>query len=243
MTDPYKNIQSWLTIPDPTQLLLTRDQQGNCALLAGQFDVGDTKPWVWDSFVFVKEVGLAWQQLCLGKEWLILTSAQSAKFFFEDVDLRWLQGIKIACVGPVTAECVQSYGVNVDLIATEHSAKGLSQEAVFQNSKGLQILHLQPEDGRPDFVEALQHKHQIQIVSHYRKEFLPLPAEILAKLVQQQITIVLFYSPSVVRAFHAAVAGVAGLFESLQFAVIGQSTKDEVESLGGRVQYFPNMPN
>ncbi len=239
MQNVQPNIHAWLKLDDLSQLLLTRYQQGNLELLK-QFEVSEQQPCVWDSFRFVKAEGLDWQKLCQYQDWLIFTSARSAQFFFEDVDLSWLKGIRVACVGPVTAECVQSFGVKVDLIAKVQSSKGLSQETIFQNSNSLRILHLQPEDGRQEFVNALQSKHKIKNVIHYRKEFFPLPPDVLEKLKQKQITTVLFYSPSVVQFFYDTVLPVPGLFQSLAYAVIGQSTKDAVERLGGKVQFFPH---
>lgn len=239
MTSIYKNIQSWLKLENPSSLLLTRHSQGNLELLQ-QMANEKNKPCVWDSFRFVKTTGVNWEMLCQGQAWIVFTSQWSAQFFFEDVDLSWLNGMQIACVGPMTAQCVQSFGARVDLIAKVQSSHGLSQEDVFQKSNSLNILYLQPEDGRQEFINALQTKHKIKKVVHYRKEFFPLPKDILAKLMQKQITTVLFYSPSVVQVFYDAVQQVPGLFQSLAYAVIGKSTQDMVESLGGKVLFVPD---
>ena len=62
--------------------------------------------------------------------WLIFTSINGVKFFFErffekDRDIRDLKGIKICAVGSKTASMIKRHGIRVDLVPEEFNAEGL----------------------------------------------------------------------------------------------------------------------
>jgi len=60
-------------------------------------------------------------------DYVLLTSSSIAKSFFSSI--RSIpDNLKIACIGPITAETVISMGFKVDIIAKEHTFEGLIKE-------------------------------------------------------------------------------------------------------------------
>ncbi|MBI5664576.1 MAG: uroporphyrinogen-III C-methyltransferase, partial [Nitrospirae bacterium] len=62
--------------------------------------------------------------------WLIFTSANGVKFFFQrlmdkDKDIRELKGVKICAVGVKTASAIKQHGIKVDLVPDKFNAEGL----------------------------------------------------------------------------------------------------------------------
>jgi len=60
-------------------------------------------------------------------DYVLLTSSSIAKSFFSSIK-SIPDNLKIACIGPITAETVISMGFRVDIIAKEHTFEGLIKE-------------------------------------------------------------------------------------------------------------------
>jgi len=61
-----------------------------------------------------------------GYEWIIFTSANAVDYFFKHLNSSTiLSSLKIAVVGPATAEAVEAYGIRSDLVAQNFQAEGL----------------------------------------------------------------------------------------------------------------------
>jgi uroporphyrinogen III methyltransferase/synthase len=63
-------------------------------------------------------------------KWLIFTSVNGVKFFFQrlmdrDRDIRDLKGVKICAVGSKTESAIKKFGIKVDLIPKKFNAEGL----------------------------------------------------------------------------------------------------------------------
>lgn len=63
-------------------------------------------------------------------DWILFTSVNAVEIFFENLlrikkDIRFLGSAKIGCIGPATAEAVNSYKIKVDIIAKKAVAEGL----------------------------------------------------------------------------------------------------------------------
>jgi len=63
-------------------------------------------------------------------DWLVLTSPNGVDFFFERLrvngtDARSLAGVKLAAIGPATAERLASFGLRADLVPDEYVAEDL----------------------------------------------------------------------------------------------------------------------
>lgn len=214
-------------------ILITRDALGNQELkklithpLACVYE--------WNSFQTENtgeacDAGSSWQN----KDWIVCTSPTSARLFFQKQNPQTWPPIRIACVGAKTADEVVRCGFSVDVISKIPTSKGLSQEDCFQNTHGLRILYLKPQDGRYDFYEQLKNKHQIQCFQHYKKTFYPVPVEIKAKLLDGKIDTVIFYSPSVVKAFFNTFSETERKkITTLKYYAIGPTTGEALQLWG-----------
>ena len=78
-------------------------------------------------------------------DWLIFTSANGVAFFFERLfaknkDIRDLKGVKICCIGPATAQQVESKGIRVDLVPKKFISEGILESFSGINLQGKKIL-------------------------------------------------------------------------------------------------------
>ncbi len=66
-------------------------------------------------------------------DWLIFTSANGVNHFFQRLwelgkDARLLANVKIACIGPATANSLEKYHLHCDLVPDEYRAESLSEK-------------------------------------------------------------------------------------------------------------------
>ena len=86
-------------------------------------------------------------------DWALFTSINGVKYFFERLhvakkDARHLSGIKIAVIGPKTAEALFDKGVTPDLIPDEYSAEGMVEALHEYPLKGKRVLLPRPAIAR-----------------------------------------------------------------------------------------------
>jgi uroporphyrinogen III methyltransferase/synthase len=67
--------------------------------------------------------------------WLVFTSANGVKIFFEELalrrmDVRSLAHVKVACIGEATAEELAGYGMYADLVPGEYTSKALGEALI-----------------------------------------------------------------------------------------------------------------
>lgn len=72
-------------------------------------------------------------------EWIVFTSANGARFFFEEFikgfeDIRALGLVRIACVGEATSDVVRGYHLRVDLQPKKANAEELAQAMIERES-------------------------------------------------------------------------------------------------------------
>jgi uroporphyrinogen III methyltransferase/synthase len=78
-------------------------------------------------------------------QWLIFTSANAVRFFFQRLrergkDIRTLKGVRLCAVGPKTAEELQVYSLTADLIPSEFKAEGVLAALGGEQVRGQRIL-------------------------------------------------------------------------------------------------------
>lgn len=79
--------------------------------------------------------------------WLVFTSANGVKIFFEELasrrmDVRSLAHVKAACIGEATAEELAGHGVFADLVPSEYTSKALGEAllAVYKADVGVTTM-------------------------------------------------------------------------------------------------------
>jgi uroporphyrinogen III methyltransferase/synthase len=91
--------------------------------------------------------------------WVAFSSANGVRALVERLaatgrDLRALGGVKIAAIGPATAECLASYHLNADLQPDEYRAEALA-ESLLPAARGQQVLLVRASRGREVLAETL----------------------------------------------------------------------------------------
>ena len=174
-------------------------------------------------------------------DWLLLTSQNAVRALQERcvaLDLgiaRIFQGVKIATVGPASAETARAVELNVIYVASKYQGVALANELAGK-LKGMRVLLPRSDRANQGLIEALiAHGAVVTEVIAYRTE---LPsgndlAEIRAQL-KQGVDAVLFFSPSAVNHFRHVLGqkDFARLAETSSFAAIGPVTEAALHEAG-----------
>jgi uroporphyrinogen III methyltransferase/synthase len=176
-------------------------------------------------------------------DWVIFTSTNGVKFFFQALreaggDARWFARAKLAAIGPATGAALAEHGLTADLVPDEFRGEAVA-EAIKRASgalAGLKLLLPRAEVAR-DALPALLREAgaRVDVVPAYRT----LEAEpesfgaIREHLEQRGIDIVTFTSPStVLRLTDALGPDAAKLLGGASIAAIGPITAAALERVG-----------
>ncbi len=112
-------------------------------------------------------------------QWLVFTSANGVhallKRLFElERDLRVLGGIKLAAIGPLTAEALRQYHLVADLVPTKFQSEDLAAALLDKVEPGDHVLLARADRGR-DFLrqELSRHCHVEQIAVYAQVDAIP----------------------------------------------------------------------
>jgi len=144
-------------------------------------------------------------------DWLIFTSANGVRAFVErmsenGMDIQALGRLKIAAVGPATAQSLAAYGLRVDYLPDVYTTKEIA--AGIGDVAGQRILLPRAERAPKQLAQALRGKGAVvDEVAAYRTLAVGAPDELKALLADGQIDIVTFTSSSTVRNLAASLRG------------------------------------
>lgn len=176
--------------------------------------------------------------------WLVFTSVNGVKYFFERLedlggDVRDLKGVKIAAIGPKTAEAVAVRGIRTDLVPGEYRAEAVVEAFKKEELQGKKILLPRAWEAREVLPQELEKLGAVvSVVEAYRtikpggdKE------EIGGMLRAGDIHMVTFTSSSTVSNFLDMFPGepVLGWMETVAVACIGPVTAKRAEDRGLKV--------
>ncbi len=93
-------------------------------------------------------------------DWLVFTSANGAKYFFEGLkckglDARSLATMKIAAIGKTTAERLTAFGILADLVPDKESSAGLVEKFGKMDMEGKKVLLPQAKVASRELSEGL----------------------------------------------------------------------------------------
>jgi len=173
--------------------------------------------------------------------WAVFTSANAVEVFFRLLesrgrDARALAGVRVAAIGPGTAQALRSQGIVPDLLPGEYIAEGLAAALSPHLRPGDGVLLPRAEEARPDLVEALAAVGaRVDVLPLYRAR-LPerVPQEALAMLRRGQIDAVVFTASSTVRNLVALLGPDAESLQRTTLACIGPVTAATVREVLGR---------
>jgi len=180
--------------------------------------------------------------------WLILTSVNGVRFFWERLqaagkDARALAGLRVAAIGPATAAALGAHGIRADLVPGEFKAEGLLEGLAGEALSGAGILIARAAEAREILPEALRARGaRVEVVPAYRtvknsRDVAPLRA----MLEERAIQVVTFTSSSTVTHFlDLAGPEPARLLEGVLVASIGPVTAQTAARHGIVSQVVPD---
>jgi len=176
-------------------------------------------------------------------DWIVFTSANGVRVFFEALcdlgkDARVFGGMKIAAIGPRTAECLQEVGMRADFVPEVFTGRELARQLInYTELRNKRILLLRSEIASDELVEGLgKGGAAVTDISIYTA--VPHKGDssgLLEQMRQGQIHWLTFASPSAVRAFFEQVPYEAVRSCHVRVASVGPVTSRELAALGARV--------
>jgi uroporphyrinogen III methyltransferase/synthase len=173
-------------------------------------------------------------------DWLIFTSANGVKAFFECLfaqgrDSRSLSGVKIAVIGEATARALRHWGLQADLIPTHYRAEGLLAALEGEEMAGKRVLLPRAEAARPILAEGLRQRGAVvdEVVAYRTVPPRSQTEAMRALLAGGGVDAITFTSSSTVRNFCALFGSDApGLLRGVAVASIGPVTSETARELG-----------
>jgi uroporphyrinogen III methyltransferase/synthase len=197
----------------------------------------------------------SWQLLDLairgltGYDWLILTSCNAVRFFFQrletlGMDARVLAGCKVCAVGPKTAEAFAPFGIRPDLVPAEYRAEGVVDEFSRLDLQGKKILFPRADKAREIIPRELRRMGaHVDSPVAYRNIFPErLPPEALFMLEKRSVDCIIFTSSSTAQNL-ASMLGedmLVDLLKGVTVASIGPITSKSCRELGLKVDVEPD---
>jgi len=172
-------------------------------------------------------------------DWLIFTSANGVAFFFERLfakakDIRDLKGIKICCIGPATAQQVESKGVRVDLVPKKFISEGILESFSGINLQGKKILIARAAKARDVLPEGLKKSGaKVDVVAAYVTVNSGKKKNEMEKLFKEnQVDVITFTSSSTVNNFVKIIGRKFSLPKGVKIACIGPVTATTAKKAG-----------
>jgi uroporphyrinogen III methyltransferase/synthase len=172
-------------------------------------------------------------------DWVIFTSANGVRFALArlralGLGVELLRRVKIAAIGPATAQALQGQGLSVDFMPTRYVAEAISDGLGDVCSQ--RILLLRADIARRELRELLQAKGaDVEEIAVYRTQPAALQPEQVQQLFQQGIDIVTFTSASTVQALMRLLGKRCDLLDGVTIACIGPITAHAAEEAGLQV--------
>jgi uroporphyrinogen III methyltransferase/synthase len=171
--------------------------------------------------------------------WLVFTSSNGVRFFLERLlqtgrDLRVLGHLKLAAIGPVTAEALAGYHLRADLVPEEFRSESLAV-ALGQAAEGSRILLARADRGRTLLKDELQHLADVdQVAVYHNVDAESLPDHVLMRIEAGTIDWVTLTSSAIASRFHALLSDTARqrIGQEVRLASLSPVTSATVAHLG-----------
>ncbi|MGA7144238.1 MAG: uroporphyrinogen-III C-methyltransferase [Desulfobacterales bacterium] len=174
-------------------------------------------------------------------DWLMFTSVNGVDFFFNRLfekgkDVRDLNHIRTAVIGPATAKKLLDYGFNSDIVPESYRAESVVKAFAKEDIAGKKILLPRAKQARPVLpVELVKMGAVVDDVEVYvTKAVKDKAGVILKRLEEHTIDMITFTSSSTVKNFRALLPseGLDHLMQGITIASIGPVTSETARNLG-----------
>ena len=177
-----------------------------------------------------------------GFDWLVFTSVNGVRHFLGRLmgtghDLRALGRIKLAAIGPATAEALAAFHLRADLVPESYRSEALA-EALIRHVRGGRVLLARADRGRAVLKDELERVAQVEQVAVYRNvDAASLPASVVERITLGEVHWITLTSPAIASRLHALLPGEARaqIGRTVRLASISPVTTAAVESLGWSV--------
>jgi uroporphyrinogen III methyltransferase / synthase len=139
-------------------------------------------------------------------DWLVFSSANGVHAFIDQLavqnrDLRALGSVRLAAIGPATAEALASYRLRTDLQPNEYRAEALA-EALTPLARGTRVLLVRASRGRVVLAESLSAAgaEVTQVVAYESRDVTTADGVVAEKLAAGQVDWVTVTSSAIARA-------------------------------------------
>lgn len=175
-------------------------------------------------------------------QWVVFTSVNGVEAFWqalerEGLDARAFAGVRVAAIGPATADSLVRRGINADSVPAEYVSEAVVEGLRATIRPGDRVLLPRAEGGREALVEGLSELGaSVEQVTAYRTVVPEGSREkALGLLADGKIDVVTFTSSSTVRNLVALLDGDTGLLQRPIIACIGPVTAATAREVGLRV--------
>lgn len=174
-------------------------------------------------------------------DWLMFTSVNGVDFFFNRLfekgkDVRDLNHIRTAVIGPATAKKLLDYGFNSDIVPESYRAESIVKAFAKKNIAGKKILLPRAKQARPVLPLELTKMGAVidDVEAYVNKAVKDNAGVILKRLKERTIDMITFTSSSTVKNFRALLPseGLDHLMQGITIASIGPVTSETVRNLG-----------
>ncbi len=171
-------------------------------------------------------------------QWIVFTSQNGVAAFFDRLsaeggDARAFGDVKVAAIGPKTAERLVARGIRPDFVPAKFISEEVAAGLLARTAPGDSVLLFRAQEARDVLPESLRAAgRSVDVVAAYKTSPVNDPAIAAAA---EQAGIWTFTSASTVRAFTDNVPGAARLAAGKTVACIGPVTADADRELGLRV--------
>lgn len=176
--------------------------------------------------------------------WAVFTSTNAVERFFArmaeaDKDARHMHGLRVAAVGPATADALSRHGIRPDFVPDEYVGEGVLDGLCVRGvGEGTRVLLPRALEAREVLPDELQVRGaHVDVVPVYRTVPGAGDPEVLARLRAGEADAVTFTSSSTVRNFARLTEGID--LSGLAVACIGPVTAATARELGMRVDVEP----
>jgi len=178
-------------------------------------------------------------------QWAVFTSVNGVRFFMERLhhagtDVRELKGVRLAAIGPKTAEALESRGLRLDLVPGEYRAEAILQALEGRDLQGVRFLMPRAMEAREVLPETLEKRGAVVDVVPAYRTVLPraeAPA-MLESFRRKEIHCVTFTSSSTVSNFFSLFdrEEILELLQGVLVACIGPVTGETARKHGLEVR-------
>jgi uroporphyrinogen III methyltransferase / synthase len=174
-------------------------------------------------------------------DWIIFTSAQAVRAVvkrsekLKNSSIRTGSKLRVACIGPVSAEAAREVGFSVSYVAEMHTGAALGQE-LGERLRGAKVFLPRSDRANPDLPLALnRHGAQVTNIVAYRTlRATELNQRSLKQVAEGNADGILFFSPSAVQHFAELFGGeqLRTLQDKLAITAVGPVTASALRGAG-----------